>query len=183
MARAGVLAQFAAWAAENCRHLLVQDPDGSDLGAVLRNIGTVISDAVRRSGSAEVESALQSLCLGDGSLPLGDPAFWQRLQSEVAEPLAAALAEDTEKTPARQAQLAVEAAEALATRPCAHACCTSIAGPSEAATPRGKLCSGCRRVRYCGPRCQKADWQAHKAACRELARQRAASSALAEPAA
>ena len=49
----------------------------------------------------------------------------------------------------------------------------SIAGASEAAEPRGKLCSGCRAVRYCGPACQKADWPAHKAACRELVRRKA----------
>ena len=62
----------------------------------------------------------------------------------------------------------VEEAEALATRPCAHVCCARIVGASEADAPRGKRCGGCRLVRYCGAACQKADWPAHKAACREL---------------
>ena len=146
---------------------------GPVLGALLRNIGILIQVAVRESGSAEVRSALQRLRLDDGTLPLGDPAFWLRLQAEVIEPLSAALAKGAELAPAQQAQLAVEAAEALATRACAHPCCTTVVGASEAAVPRGKLCSGCRLVRYCGPRCQKADWRAHKAACREVATRRA----------
>ena len=94
---------------------------------------------------------------------------------EVIGPLVKSLqAKDTaeEGDAARQAQLAVEVAEALSTRPCAHPCCTTLLGASEADAPRGKLCSGCRAVRYCGPACQKADWRAHKAACRELQRRR-----------
>jgi hypothetical protein len=31
-----------------------------------------------------------------------------------------------------------------------------------------QLCSGCCAVRYCSPACQKADWKAHRAACRAL---------------
>jgi hypothetical protein len=35
---------------------------------------------------------------------------------------------------------------------------------------KGRLqeCSGCRSVRYCGRTCQKADWPAHKPACKRL---------------
>ena len=78
-----------------------------------------------------------------------------------------------EQDPAQRAQQAVEAAEALATRACAHPASTTVVGASEAAAPRGKLCSGCRLVRYCGAACQKADWPAHRAACREVASRRA----------
>ena len=67
---------------------------------------------------------------------------------------------------------AEEAAQALGTRPCAHVHCTTLLGASEADAPRGKLCSGCCAVRYCGPACQKSDWRAHRAACRELQRRR-----------
>ena len=168
---AGVLTRFATWGIENCGHLPAEI--GSDLGVVLRNIVSIIAEAVRAHNATELQSALQRLRLGDGSPPLGSRAFWQCLQTEVTEPLAAALAKAGELSPAEQARLAVEAAEALATRACAHPCCTTIVGASEAAAPRGKLCSGCRLVRYCGPRCQKADWPAHKAACREVASRRA----------
>ena len=113
----------------------------------------------------------------DASLAnMGRPEYWERLRAEVVEPLVLELeAEDAaaEGDAARQAQLAVDTAVALGTRPCAHPCCTTIVGAHEADAPRGKLCSGCRRVRYCGPACQKADWRAHKAACRELAARRA----------
>eukprot|EP00961_Rhodomonas_salina_P289727 3914677-Rhodomonas_salina.1 len=30
------------------------------------------------------------------------------------------------------------------------------------------FCSGCRSVAYCSKECQKADWKAHKAACRQI---------------
>ena len=29
------------------------------------------------------------------------------------------------------------------------------------------LCGGCRGARYCGVECQRRDWRAHKAACRQ----------------
>lgn len=40
----------------------------------------------------------------------------------------------------------------------------------------GKLlkCKGCRAVYFCSADCQKANWQSHKAACKEVQRQRAA---------
>ena len=106
---------------------------------------------------------------------LHTPEYWEQLRLVVDGPLAREMeAKDAaeEGDAARQAQLAVDTAEALAKRPCAHPCCTTMVGPREAETPRGQSCSGCLRVRYCGPACQKADWRAHKAACRELQRRR-----------
>ncbi|TFK33596.1 hypothetical protein BDQ12DRAFT_766428 [Crucibulum laeve] len=32
--------------------------------------------------------------------------------------------------------------------------------------PRVKECTGCRKVRYCSPECQKNDWKTHKAKCK-----------------
>ncbi|TFK33607.1 hypothetical protein BDQ12DRAFT_614957, partial [Crucibulum laeve] len=32
--------------------------------------------------------------------------------------------------------------------------------------PRVKECTGCRKVRYCSPECQKSDWKTHKAKCK-----------------
>lgn len=40
---------------------------------------------------------------------------------------------------------------------CCNTSFTNLAGPSEAALPT-KLCSRCRRVRYCSVSCQKAGW-------------------------
>ena len=135
-----------------------------------------MAEAAGASCSEEVQAAHRAIA-ANKEAAVASPAFWGRLRVEVVEPLVLELeaqATAEEGDPARQAQLAVDVAEALATRPCAHPACTSIAGPSEAAEPRGKLCSGCRAVRYCGPGCQKADWRAHKAACRELQARQAA---------
>ena len=43
--------------------------------------------------------------------------------------------------------------------------CATFAGASEAAL-KLHTCSGCRRARYCGPRCQREAWGAHRAACK-----------------
>lgn len=40
---------------------------------------------------------------------------------------------------------------------CCNAFCTNLTGASEASLPT-KLCSGCRRVRYCSVQCQKSGW-------------------------
>ena len=132
--------------------------------------------------SQTFSSVMQNLCQldpGSGAAPpipsldsLGSQEYWRRCREAVA-PLAAAPAE-VGGGAAEAAQLAVDVAEALATRPCANPGCATIVGPSEAAAPRGKRCSGCRLVRYCGQACQLADWGAHKAACRELARRQRA---------
>ena len=115
---------------------------------------------------------------GSGAVPpvlsmaaLATQDYWRRCGEALAL-LAAAPAEEG-RGAAEAAQLACDAAEALATRPCAHPGCATILGPSEATAPRGKRCGGCRLVRYCGAACQKGDWGPHKTACRELARRQA----------
>ena len=89
----------------------------------------------------------------------------------MAEPLAADAPQGGDD--AEQLAATLAAAQALATRPCARVGCTTLAGVSDTTMPRSKLCNGCRQVRYCGPACHKADWKAHKAACRELQRRTA----------
>ena len=126
---------------------------------------------------ARLRSDFQSLqsSSSDELAAISRASFWRRLRAEITEPLAQALADSAAaegEDGAKRLQVAVDAAQALATRACARVGCTTIAGVSEAAISRGKRCSGCRLVRYCGPACQKADWPAHKAACRELASRR-----------
>lgn len=70
--------------------------------------------------------------------------------------------------PAEVQALALRRARALATRrSCGNPCCASLVGVSEAGS-RGKKCTGCRLVRFCGAECSKQDWRLHKRACRAL---------------
>lgn len=130
----------------------------------------IIQMAALRSG-VEAVQACSRLADRHGPAPHTKAALWREIQQDVTVPLAAELAERAaaeQRAPAAE----VEIAEALATRRCAHLGCTDVSGPSEASAPRGKKCSGCQRVRYCSKSCQKADWKAHKIACRELAEAR-----------
>ena len=68
---------------------------------------------------------------------------------------------------ARQGELEVRRARALALRSCANTRCTDLRGPSEAAA-RGRTCGGCHLVRYCSVECSRADWKGHRRACRLL---------------
>ena len=141
----------------------------------MQDMRTTLSAIPAIANRAWVATGRECLCDSRERWDLSEssPAFWQRLQAEVALPLAAT-AEDGDE--AAQTQLAVDVAEALAARPCAHPACTTVDGPSEASMRRGKTktCSGCRLVRYCGAACQKADWRAHRVACREVAARRRA---------
>ena len=37
------------------------------------------------------------------------------------------------------------------------------------AADAGSTCGGCKSVAYCGPACQRADWAAHRPACKAIA--------------
>ena len=68
-------------------------------------------------------------------------------------------------------QLAVERCAALGARKCANLSCTNAAlllsaSNSSAAGSRPRRCGGCRSVRYCSDACCRADWRAHRRACR-----------------
>lgn len=65
-------------------------------------------------------------------------------------------------------QLAERRARALALLKCANPRCSRLEGASEAAAPRGRLCSGCRTVRFCSEACSQQEWPQHRAACRLL---------------
>lgn len=69
---------------------------------------------------------------------------------------------------------ALQRARALALRrSCANLACTSLAGRSEAEC-KGRLCSGCKALRFCCKACSKEAWHAggHKATCALLAAER-----------
>jgi hypothetical protein len=74
---------------------------------------------------------------------------------------------------AKRDEMAVRCARALALRSCANTRCTNMRGPSEG-TLRGRRCGGCGVVRYCNEACSRADWRAHRRACRLLQAQRQA---------
>ena len=100
---------------------------------------------------------------------LGTRQFWQQMQAEVAAPLAAALAAEERRRAERGA------AGGGRGRGAGHPALRPPLLQHDRAGARGRHAArqalrGCRLVRYCGAACQKADWQAHKAACRELQR-------------
>lgn len=142
----------------------------------LASIYELVMEAAAASASEEVRAAHRTFVAGTRAA-IRSLAFWERLSMELVEPLVLTLKEqaaEEEGDVARQAQLAVDAAEALAAQTCAHVRCTSIFGAREADAPHGKRCSRCCCVRYCGRECQKADWRAHQVACRELQARKAA---------
>ena len=126
----------------------------------------ILGGAARAWESEELKSVFKSLQGPDGAGLLGDPANWQRMRVEVAEPLASGL----EAADGDAEAVALAAAEALATRACAYVGCTTVAGATEAGMPRGSRCGNCSVMRYCCKACQKADWRVHKAVCGELAK-------------
>ncbi|KAL4430721.1 hypothetical protein ABPG75_005977 [Micractinium tetrahymenae] len=112
-------------------------------------------------------------CAGDaGELPY--PATAEELQARAMQllpRLEAAAAAGTQER-------AVQRCLALSQRKCAYLGCTNVAllagplpGVPPADAPRPRRCGGCRRVRYCSEECCRADWRAHRRACRALAAQ------------
>jgi hypothetical protein len=68
----------------------------------------------------------------------------------------------------------LEAAQAAATRSCAHLGCPNLeqeGGLDAGEGAGGRRCSGCRAVWYCSTACQHADWKAggHRRVCQALA--------------
>ena len=114
--------------------------------AVARHGGAAALTAAVMEGAAAAHGALGEVarCLREeGLLPPGE--------GEVAA------ATPTPPEPAPSVSMAPAAAAA----PLRCAVCGASSGEL-------LLCSGCHGVRYCGRDCQKADWRAHKAACRRV---------------
>ena len=64
-------------------------------------------------------------------------------------------------------------AQVLGLRGCGNIKCTTLRPSSKKSI--GKLCAGCQSVRFCGAKCQKADWKGnHKGACKQFQAEAAA---------
>lgn len=95
------------------------------------------------------------------------------LEADAAQPPPATPAE-----PADVQAVALRRAHALAARAgCGNPRCASLAGASEAAG-RGKRCSACKLLRFCGPECSRQEWRWHKLGCSVLKARREAAAAL-----
>ena len=70
--------------------------------------------------------------------------------------------ESAPKAEELDAKNATARAMLLGSLPCSYLACKTV-DPQP-----GKLCSGCRVVRYCGARDQKNDWKVHKIACKAI---------------
>lgn len=68
---------------------------------------------------------------------------------------------------ALQQERRLQRALALGTRRCANLGCITVV-PMGFPPPKAKVCSACRRARYCSAECQRADWRQHRAVCKEL---------------
>lgn len=62
---------------------------------------------------------------------------------------------------------AIAKAKTLGTLECSFVGCTVLPDTVNGVL-KSRLCSGCRTVRYCCAACQKADWKAHKMACKAI---------------
>jgi hypothetical protein len=65
------------------------------------------------------------------------------------------------------AQFQARAMAVMAEHNSAASTCAACGARAGQPGVRLQMCSRCKRVRYCGPQCQLAHWQAHKAKCCE----------------
>lgn len=143
------------------------------------------SSGMPQSRRAQLQRDIQALASALGEVRaaslLGDFDLFAHLVA-AGSPLAAALQahwQEQDAAPERQQAAQLELAQAAAARAsCAHLACLNL----EATGRRGKLCTGCRVVRYCCRDCSVADWQAgHRAPCRLLAAAREAEDTGGQP--
>ena len=108
-----------------------------------------------------VRRSLNTVCNSDPAQPT---VLLKQLLRPAAE-LAAAVQAYFE-LPEQQAAARLELARIAATRSCAYLRCANLEGGSG----RGRTCSACKAVKYCGTACSHADWRAgHKRVCKALA--------------
>eukprot|EP00887_Chlorella_sp_A99_P005508 scaffold1.g5508.t1 len=113
-----------------------------------------------------------ALTLGAAAQALAPICGRQPEQQECAErELLAGLAVVAGQEMGNMEEGALRIAEGLAELRCANLTCPHLPGQ------RGRLCSGCKLVRFCCPECSKQAWPTHKLACRLLAARRAEAAA------
>lgn len=111
--------------------------------------------------------ALCALCNGENdSFKLIIEGFMPSKMVQVLEKLVDAL-KAAPKAEAMEEKSAKARAMLLGALPCACLVCSTLEGLEP---HNSKLCSGCRVVKYCGARDQKADWKYHKIACKALSK-------------
>lgn len=119
---------------------------------------------------ADVQQCVEGLSSDDGqchrrALQLCTSLIEQRQEVDAAS--SSSLPRRQPLSP-EEKQLSERRALALALLKCGNPRCSRLAGASEAAAPRGRLCTGCRTVRYCSEACSRMEWPQHRAACRLL---------------
>ena len=150
--------------------------DNGAAGSLAQRLGAALQ-ALQDARDVLTQSMRISLPVG-GITPSEAVPHWHPLLQPAAA-LAALMQQGWQQT-GQGAAARLELAQAAATRSCAHMACANLAGEGggqEAGDGGGgKLCGGCRAVRYCGVACSHADWRAggHRRVCRELAAARAA---------
>jgi hypothetical protein len=130
------------------------------LREILRNVGLNETAVEVRPQQDDSLGRLAAFCSSMASIltsATGQAAAQQRL----------AAATEKQQAAAAGADLVLRRARALALRSCANPHCANLAGATEAAL-RGRRCGGCGAVRYCSEACCRADWRAHRRACRLL---------------
>ena len=166
---------------EFCDELLRQArqlPPGSGDGADGSSGGGDSEAAWLRRAAASARRALRQLVRLDGAVTVG------QLRSAAAaagrqEILRALDGDDDADEDEARGQAAAATANAAAPAGSGSMARTACAACGAADAPL--RCSACRGARYCGAECQKRDWRAHKAACKQR-RQEMAAAAGAAPA-
>ena len=141
--------------------LLVVRPGGARALQGLRAAATAggFEEVLRVLAAGEAGQAPTQAAAPPGPLAAaGAPAAAPERSVQAGAPAGAAAAAAPPQTGAA-APAASARPEAVAGARGACAACGAADAPL--------MCAGCRGARYCGRECQKRDWRAHKAACKQ----------------
>ena len=137
----------------------------SPVAEMLLKYKTLINPVLIANDVAGLKAVLALCKLENDDLP----NQLQKKPSEMVEDVEALLkiAKEADKNDEERAKGRAILLRAL---PCANLACPTLRGLGEERI-KGKLCAGCKCVRYCGSKCQKKDWGSggHKLACKAIA--------------